>query len=81
MRGRHLVKFGVDFRDLQQNAFRDVQSRGFIDFLGLITGNALAELLMGLPTVSGGAHLDNAQHLRTHSYYFFGTTRFACGPI
>ncbi|MCP5118711.1 MAG: hypothetical protein GY953_48490, partial [bacterium] len=28
-RGRHLVKFGVDIRHTRQNAFRDVQSRGF----------------------------------------------------
>ena len=37
--GRHLVKFGADLRDLRQNAYRDEQARGFIAFLGLITGN------------------------------------------
>ncbi len=68
--GRHLVKAGVDLRWLQQNAFRDEESRGFLEFLGF-TGNALAEMLLGLPSLTGVARLDNAEHLRTHSEYGF----------
>ena len=68
--GRHLVKLGLDVRLLQQNAYRDIESRGFISFSGA-TGNALAEMLQGFPSVSGGATSDNPQHLRTHSYNFF----------
>ncbi len=68
-RGKHLVKFGFDFRDVQQNAFRDVESRGFLTFSSrAYTGNALADLLLGLPALTGGAKLDNHQHLRTRSY-------------
>lgn len=67
-KGRHLVKFGFDARILQQNAYRDVQSRGFIDFTGLLIGNPLEELLLGAPTESGGATMNNPEHLRTHSY-------------
>lgn len=70
-RGRHLVKFGFDGRVLQQNAFRDVESRGFINFTGQLIGNSLEELLLGAPTQTGGARMDNPQHLRTHSYDFF----------
>lgn len=70
-RGRHLVKFGFDSRILQQNAYRDVQSRGFIDFTGLLLGNALEEMLLGAPTESGGATMNNPEHLRTHSVDFF----------
>jgi hypothetical protein len=69
--GRHLVKFGFDVRILQQNAYRDVESRGFIDFTGELIGNALEELLLGAPTESGGSTLNNPEHLRTHSYNFF----------
>ena len=79
-RRRHLFKFGVDIRDLRQNAYRDEQARGFIDFLGLITGNPMAELLLGAPTVTGVAHLDNPQHLRTHSDYFFAEDTFRMRP-
>ena len=72
-KGKHLVKLGIDFRALQQNAFRDVQSRGFLTFsdFGRITGNGLADLLLGFVTYSGGAHLDNPQYLRTKSWNFF----------
>ncbi len=70
-RGRHLLKFGGDFRALQQNAFRDVTARGFLNFTGQLLGNPLQELLFGLPTVTGVARLDNPQHLRAKSYSLF----------
>lgn len=83
--GKHFLKFGLDFRFVQQNGFRDVQSRGFINFIdstpqGQITGNALADLLLGLPLRSGGAFVDNAQHLRTESYNFFVSDSFRITP-
>ncbi|HYK88585.1 MAG TPA: carboxypeptidase regulatory-like domain-containing protein [Acidobacteriota bacterium] len=72
-KGRHLFRSGVDYRALQQNAFRDVQSRGFLTFsnFGQITGNGLADLLLGFVTYSGGARLDNPQHLRERSLNLF----------
>jgi hypothetical protein len=69
--GRNSVKFGFDYRRIRQNAFRDVQSRGILNFQGVFTGNPLADLLLGLPTVTGGATLDNPQRLRNHSLNFF----------
>ncbi len=78
--GRHMAKFGADFRITQQNAYRDVESRGFIDFLGLFTGNALEELLLGLPTDSGVATLNNPEHLRTYSYNFFANDTWRVRP-
>ncbi len=68
--GRHLLKAGGDVRWLQQNGYRDEMARGFISFLGM-TGNALAEMLQGFPSVTGVARVDNHQHLRTRSAYFF----------
>ena len=80
--GKHLLKFGFDFRAIQQDAFRDVQSRGFLTFSSQvpITGNALADLLLGLPAVTGGARLDNPQHLRTESYGFYVNDSFRIRP-
>jgi hypothetical protein len=71
--GRHSLKVGLDFRVVQQNAFRDVQSRGLMQFspFAQITFNALGDLLLGLPLITGGARVDNAQHLRSRSYNFF----------
>jgi Carboxypeptidase regulatory-like domain/TonB dependent receptor len=72
-RGGHLVKAGFDARIAHQEAFRDVQSRGFLQFSDLFpyTGNALADLLLGLPAFTGGARLDNPQRLQTSSYGLF----------
>ncbi len=72
-RGKHLLRFGAEYRALQQNAFRDVQSRGFLTFsdFGRVTGNGLADLLLGFVSYSGGARLDNSQHLRTRSWDFY----------
>lgn len=76
-RNKHLVKFGFDIRAFQQNAFRDVQSRGFLAFSPqAFTGNALADLLIGLPVTTGVARLDNAQHLRGESSSVFATDSF-----
>jgi hypothetical protein len=72
-KNKHLIKFGIDFRTLQQNAFRNVQARGFLAFsdYGRISGNGLADLLLGLISYSGGAQVDNPQHLRTKSWNLF----------
>ncbi|MEP6637138.1 MAG: TonB-dependent receptor, partial [Acidobacteriota bacterium] len=72
-KGAHLFKFGGDVRFSQQNGFRDVESRGRLQFspFAQISGNALADLLLGFPLLASVAQVDNAQHLRTRSYNFF----------
>ena len=71
-RGAHLIKFGGEWYGIRQTAFRDVQSRGFLNFIQqAFTGNALADLLIGLPVVTGGARLDNPQNLRASSWSLF----------
>ena len=71
--GNHLIKFGADVRFTQQNAFRDVESRGRLQFspFGQITSNALGDLLLGFPFLTSVAQVDNPQHIRTQSYNFF----------
>lgn len=80
--GAHLAKFGFEFRAMQQNAFRDVQSRGFLTFSDRfpLTGNALADLLLGFPFLTGGARLDNHQHLRGESYAVYANDSFRITP-
>jgi hypothetical protein len=79
-RGRHLVRFGGEMRLLRQQAFRDVQARGLLSFTGVITGNPLADLLIGLPTVTVGATLDNPQDLRGSSYAAFLQDSYEVSP-
>jgi hypothetical protein len=70
--GAHLVKTGGDFRYVRQVAFRDVNSRGFLNFSDrYITGNALADLLLGFPVVTASAFLDNPQRLRASAWSVF----------
>ncbi len=80
--GNHLVKFGVDLRFSQQNAFRDVESRGRLTFspFGQITFNALGDLLLGLPLVTSVARVDNPQQIRTQSYNFFVNDSYRVTP-
>jgi hypothetical protein len=78
----HLIKFGADIRFAQQNAFRDVESRGRLQFspFAQISGNALADLLLGFPLLTSVARVDNPQHLRTQSYNFFINDSFRVRP-
>jgi hypothetical protein len=73
VRGNHLFKFGADLRFSQQNAFRDVESRGRLQFSPFfqLTGNALGDLLLGFPLLTSVARVDNPQRIRTESYNFF----------
>ena len=79
--GAHFVRFGVEVRLTEQDAFRDVQSRGLIAFTDrAFTGNALGDLLLGLPSVSVGARVDNPQQLRGASAAGFVQDAIQVGP-
>ncbi len=80
--GNHLIKFGGDLRFAQQNAFRDVESRGRLQFspFAQISFNAIADLLLGFPLLTSVARVDNPQHLRTQSYNFFVNDSFRIRP-
>jgi len=82
VRGNHLVKFGADVRFTQQNAFRDVESRGRLQFSPFLTltNNALADLLLGFPLVTSVARVDNPQQIRTHSFNFFANDSYRVTP-
>jgi hypothetical protein len=82
VRGNHLFKFGADLRFSQQNAFRDVESRGRLQFSPFLqlTGSALADLLLGFPLLTSVAHVDNPQRIRTESYNFFINDSYRITP-
>jgi len=70
-RGRHYIKAGGEFRHYRSDGFNHLFSRGQLNFQGAYTGNALADLLLGLPTVTLLANNDNPQALRTASFNLF----------
>jgi hypothetical protein len=66
-RGRHHLKSGAEFRGYQSDGYNHLFARGQATFQGAFTGNAVADLLLGLPTVTLLAVNDNRQALRTWS--------------
>ena len=78
--GNHLIKAGFDSRFIHQNAFRDVQARGTLTFTGALTGSPMTDLLLGLPTFTTSARLDNPQRLHTESYAGFLQDNFRIRP-
>ncbi|MGH9373252.1 MAG: TonB-dependent receptor domain-containing protein, partial [Vicinamibacterales bacterium] len=79
-RGAHLLKFGGEWYGIRQSAYRDVQARGFLTFVQQgYTGTALADLLLGLPVLTGGARLDNPQNLRASNWSLFAHDDWRAG--
>jgi hypothetical protein len=70
-RGRHFFKAGGELRHYSSDGYNHLFSRGQLDFQGAYTGNAVADLLLGLPTVTLLAVNDNPQALRTTAFDLF----------
>jgi hypothetical protein len=70
-RGRHGLKFGGEFRRFGAEGYLDFFARGSMTFSGALTGNGLADLLLGLPSFSIQSQFDNPQNLRSRAWYGF----------
>jgi len=70
-RGRHQLKLGGEVRHYASNGYNHLFSRGQISFDGGYTGDALGDLLLGLPSFSLVAANDNRQALRTTAFDVF----------
>jgi hypothetical protein len=70
-RGKHLIKAGGELRHYGSDGFNHLFARGQLNFQGAYTGDAVADLLLGLPTVTILAANDNPQALRTTAVNLF----------
>jgi hypothetical protein len=70
-RGPHFVKVGGELRHYRSDGYNHVFPRGQLNFLGAFTGNGIADLLIGYPTVTLLAANDNPQRLRTTAVNVF----------
>jgi hypothetical protein len=70
-RGRHLWKLGGEVRHYRSDGYNHLFSRGQISFSGAFTGDALGDVLLGLPSFSLIAANDNRQALRTTAFDAF----------
>jgi hypothetical protein len=64
-RGRHHVKTGGELRAYHSDGYNHLFARGQATFTGAFTGQPLADLLLGLPSVTVLGVNDNRQALRT----------------
>ncbi|MBL8232352.1 MAG: TonB-dependent receptor [Bryobacterales bacterium] len=80
IRGRHAVKFGFQARNTRANANLDLLARGSLSFSGAISGAGLSDLLLGFPTFTLQAKLDNTQTLRTTSYSGYVQDEWRASP-
>ncbi len=69
-RGRHHVKLGGEIRGYKETGFTRLFPRGQIIFTGAFTGDALADVLLGLPSLSLLGINNNDQSL--HNWAFNG---------
>ncbi len=56
---RHRLKWGGEHRDVRIDGFQGLFGRGQFNFLGAISGNSVADLLLGVPTFSIQTAIDN----------------------
>jgi hypothetical protein len=79
--GNHQLQFGLEHRWVRGDAFRHVLSRGQLGFTDFAySQNALADLLLGLPSFTGGGSGDNDQNQRTRSTNLFAQDNWRVLP-
>ncbi len=70
-RGPHALKFGGEFRRFGAEGYLDYFARGSMTFSGALSGNGLADLLLGLPSFGIQSQFDNPQNLGSRAWYGF----------
>ena len=78
--GRHHVKTGGEFRHYKSDGLNHLFARGQVNFTGAITGQPLADLLLGFPTFALLGVNDNQQALRTWSFNVFAQDDWRITP-
>ena len=63
-RGRHHIKSGGELRTYRSDGYNHLFARGQATFQGVFTGHPVADLLLGLPSISLLGVNDNRQALR-----------------
>lgn len=69
--GKHSVKFGLDIRHTRLATLFTSLAHGAYTFNGLITGNAFADFLIGIPFLFLQAGGKEDKTLRQTTYYFY----------
>ena len=59
IRGRHMLKGGVEFRNIHVNGLQGLFGRGQFNFFGALTTNPLSDFALGFPTFTIQTTIDN----------------------
>jgi hypothetical protein len=79
--GRTTWKVGGDLRDVSADVYFGLLSRGIFIFAPVYTGNALADLLLGLPTATIRSRIEgDGPRFRTHALSLFTQADFVAHP-
>ncbi|MBI3697647.1 MAG: TonB-dependent receptor [Acidobacteria bacterium] len=79
-RGRHTFKTGGEYRRFAMDGLNDNFARGQFTFQPSLTGNALAGLLLGLPSLALRTKIDNPMALRAHAWNFYAQDDWRLSP-
>ena len=69
--GAHNMKFGVDLKRFNNNRLQENSSKGNFSFTNRYTGNAIADMLLGLPTWTNRLVGSGVQPIWDNSYHFY----------
>jgi hypothetical protein len=72
---RHHFRFGGEYRRIGDNGYFDFYPRGDFIFLG-VTGNSIADLVLGVPAAALVGSGDSSFHLRTNQFALYGLDDF-----
>ncbi len=72
-KGSHAIKFGTNLYKIREDQNIPVCARGCINFDGSRTGNPVADLLLGLPSLDQSSTGNERARLRSWFYHFFVT--------
>ena len=79
-RGRHHLKLGGEIRRYKETGFTRLFPRGQVIFTGAFTGDALADVLLGLPSLSLLGINNNDQSLHNWAFNGFVQDDWHIGP-
>ena len=71
IQGKHTITTGADIRYQQFQVGATLFRQGYNLFLGFVTGNSVADFLLGIPTATLYQHGEGGGNLRSTSYNFF----------
>lgn len=83
IRGRHTIKFGIDFRFLRSKTalgFIGADNYGNFSFGGGFSGNSFADFLLGLPTQTSYGNVTSDNDGRSTHYHAYIQDNFRATP-